>query len=269
MSKTLEAFLKTAGVNTGSEAAPAKPQTKTAAPAPATAAPAAKVATAKPAAKPPVKTAEEAKKDEMEKKPEGDDDKKKKEEEKTSSLTDAQKWLADNGVTVADPKVAEALFEQQVKIAEMTKQAEMEKMAEEQRALGQIFYQGMVKESTALRLVTGQATLDDVKKIAYALGMDPNDFVKRAMEMEAAVRSSDPALIGNDLGRAARHDDSASMQAAEAANHTPAFTPEGVAGMRQGVRGQDEKTMRFTEAWTLPGNPGLNHGQVVDQGKRL
>jgi hypothetical protein len=47
------------------------------------------------------------------------------------------------------------------------------------------------------------------------------------------------------------------------------YEPEGAAGTRQPVTGQDEKLVRFTDVYTLPGNAGVNLGMQVDQGKAL
>jgi hypothetical protein len=177
----------------------------------------------------------------------------------------AQLWLAEHGVDVKDAKVAEALVAQQLKIAEAQKFAELEKLAEEERCRGAIFYQGMVKESTAMQLALGQCDLKTAELTAVLTGVPLDAIVKRAEEMAAAVGY--PAFVGTDLGRAARTNDSRLMQAAAQNGNTTAFYPEAVGETRQPVAGQDENTMRFVDVWTLPGNPGLNNGQAVDQGK--
>jgi len=188
---------------------------------------------------------------------------------KEASLTLAQKWLRENGVFVQDTKKAEFLFAQQMKLAELEKFSELEKFAEEERCRGAIFYQGMVKESTALRAALNQATVDDVCKVAYAMGIDPEHILKRAEEMAAAVHSADPALVGDHLGTAARVDSSHTTQAADENGATTSFRPAAVGQTRTPVSGDDPKLFRFTDIWTLPGNPGLNLGQAVDQGKGL
>lgn len=179
--------------------------------------------------------------------------------------TAAQKWLAENGVIVEDAKVAEALFSQQQKLAEMERRAELEKMAEEERCRGAIFYQGMQREAVARALALGECDMKVAEVEARLQGIPVASIVKRAEELAAAVGS--PALIGTDMGRAARTNDSRVMAAAEQNGNTTGFTPEAVGETRPPVSGQDEKTMRFVDVWTLPGNPGLSHGQAVDQGK--
>lgn len=179
--------------------------------------------------------------------------------------TAAQKWLAEHGVIIEDAKLAEQMFAREQKIAEVAKFAELEKMAEEERARGAIFYQGMVKESTAMRLAFGHADIKEAELVSRAIGIPTEALIKRAEELAAAVGS--PALVGTDMGRAARTDDSRVLQAAAQNGNTTGFTPEAVGETRPAVSGQDEKTMRFVDIWTLPGNPGLNHGQAVDQGK--
>jgi hypothetical protein len=251
-SRNLADFLQAAGVKT----AAASTTTTPAAPAPA-----APAAPAKTAAKAPAKPVEQPKAAEQ----------KPVEQPKAAAAapaiekTAAQKWLAEHGVVVEDAKVAETLYQQQSKIAEMNRYAELEKLAEEERARGAIFYQGMVKESTAMQLALGQADIKTAELTARLVGVPTAAIVKRAEELAAAV--GQPALVGTDLGRAARTTDSAMLQAGERNENTTDFQPEAASGTRAPVSGQDEKTMRFVDVWTLPGNPGLNHGQAVDQGK--
>ena len=80
-----------------------------------------------------------------------------------------------------------------------------------------------------------------------------------------------PALVGGMLGSAARTDSSKVMGAAERNGSTTETRDiEAISGTRGAVSGSgDDKLKRFTDVATLPGNPGVNHGQVVDQGKKL
>jgi len=181
--------------------------------------------------------------------------------------TAAQIWLAERGVDCKDAKTAEFLLAQQVKMAEEEKYAEMEKNAEELRSQGAIMLHGMQKESAAQQFACGEIDINAVSKLASMIFVSPASIVKRAEEIAAAVGT--PALVGTDLGRAARTNDSRTMSAAEQNGNTTSFQPEAAGETRAPVSGQDAKTMRFVDIWNLPGNPGLNHGQAVDQGKAL
>lgn len=198
-----------------------------------------------------------------------DKDSEKKEERSTGSeaKTAAQLWLEDQGIIVRDPAVAEYVAAATAKQAEYVKMSELEKLAEEERARGAIFYQGMVKESMAMQLALRQASLEQAKIAARLIGVPVESIVKRAEQLAAAV--GEPALVGTDLGRAARENDSQTMAAASQNDNTTTYVPEAAQGTRAPVRGQDERTLRFIDVWTLPGNPGLNHGQRVDLGQPL
>ena len=186
-------------------------------------------------------------------------------ETQDTGKTAAQQWLAHHGVLVQDAKVAEVLFAQQCKIAEQEKFAELEKTAEELRAQGALVFHGFMKEAAAMSLVTGEGDVKTAGVTASLLQVPVESIIKRAEEIAAAV--GHPALVGTDLGRAARVDDSRTMQAAAQNGATTEFKVEGQEGTRQPVSGQDAKTERFVDVWTLPGNPGLSHGQAVDQGR--
>ena len=181
--------------------------------------------------------------------------------------TAAQVWLSQNGIDCKDAKVAEYLVGLEQEKQAQVKMAELEKLAEEERCRGAIFYHGMRKEATAFGLVTGEVDVKTAELEARLLGIHPEAIIKRANELAAAV--GHPALVGTDMGRAARVDDSRTMQAAAVNGATTQFQPEGAAGTRQPVSGQDEKTRRFVDEYVLPGNPGLSLGQSVDQGKAL
>jgi hypothetical protein len=178
--------------------------------------------------------------------------------------TPEQLALLDVGVVIPDAKIAEYVYAQQLCEAEQGKMAALEEMAEEQRSIGALQYHGMVKESTAMRLAMDELGIEEVIKVAEMIGVTPESIVKRAEQLVAATPS--PALVNGFLGSAARIE-SAVQAAAEANANTTEFVPEGVAGTRQPVSGTDAKLLRFTDAMTLPGNPGLNYGMTVDQGR--
>jgi hypothetical protein len=178
--------------------------------------------------------------------------------------TAQQQWLLERGVVVPDAKTAEILFNQQLVQGEQVKMAELETLAEEERCKGALQYHGMLKESTAMRLAEGEATAEDVVKVASWIGIAPAEIVKRAEQLAAAATS--PALVDGHLGTAARIT-SAVQAAAEHNNNTTEFSPEAASGTRGPVSTQDEKLFRFTDTFVLPGNPGLNYGMTVNQGK--
>jgi len=175
-----------------------------------------------------------------------------------------QKWLLEQGIVVPDAKTAEIIYKQQVAIEEQQKMAEFEALAENERAKGALQYHGMLQESAAMRFSEGLMGLNEVVKVANWTGVNPQQIVKRAEQLVAANPA--PALVDGHLGTAARIT-SAVQAAAEANANTTQFQPEAVSGTRAPAIGDDEKLKRFTEVVTLPGNPGLNHGQQVDQGK--
>lgn len=189
--------------------------------------------------------------------------------------TAEQKWLLANDIVCADPDKAKVLYDSMAKTAEAEKMAELEKMAEEQRNIGALQYHGMVKESTAMRYAEGQATVQEVVKVAAWIGVPAESIVKRANEIKSATpmfegqTAAQPnrALTGNHPATPARPESSATTQAAGQSGNTVPYEPEAVAGTRKATSGSDEKLTKFTDTMTLPGNPGLNHGQAVDQGK--
>jgi len=178
--------------------------------------------------------------------------------------TPEQKWLLEQGIVIPDAKIASIVYGQQVAISNQVKTAELEKLAEEERCKGALQYHGMLKESMAMQYANGTASIHDLCKVAAWIGVPAQEIIKRAETLRAATPS--PALVDGHLGSAARPG-SSTMAAAEQNGNTTQFEPEGAAGTRQPVSGQDEKLVRFTDTITLPGNPGLNHGQQVDQGK--
>ena len=256
MMKTLADFLKTAGVNVA-------PPTPAAAPA----APAKTAGKASPDGKgvpAPAAASQPADKG-GEKTPRATSDKKAAVEYDPAVITTPEQLaLLEAGIVIPDAKLAAYVYAQQVEVEKQTKQAEVEVLAEEERAKGALQYHGMVKESTAMRFATGELDVGQVIKVASMIGINPADIVKRAEQLAAATAA--PALVDGHLGTAARIT-SAVQAAAENNANTTEFRPEGAAGTRQPVSGQDEKLIRFTDKITLPGNPGLNHGQQVDQGK--
>jgi hypothetical protein len=258
--RNLSDFLATAGVKT---AAPvAAPAAAPSTPAPAkTAAPVAKVAEGAgtiPSSQPTTEAAGGHK----------PRDKKTEENAQDTGKTAAQKALAERGIVVADVKIAEVIYGDLVKKAEDEKRAELEKKAAEVRAQGALIYQGMIQENTAWKLASGDATLEDAKVIANVLGISLDEIAKRAEQIGGAMPS--PALVGGNLGSAARVDNSVVMRKGEEAKtEIQTRDVEAISGTRAPVSGADEKLKRFTDVATLPGNPGLNHGQAVDQGKGL
>ena len=245
--QTLASYLKTAGVNV----APAA-KTAAAAPAPAAAAPA-------PAAAPAKTAGTEAPKADVLYNPE-------------ALKTAEQKWLLkEQGILVLDPTKAASLVAGMRKTAEESKKAELNKFAAEMEARGVLQFHGMMKESCAMQLASGEAKPFDVIKTAAWTGCSVQDIITRANELkkiaELAAASGEAAFFGTERGRAARADDSEVMRAAERNQNTTAFEPEAVAGTRAATRGTDAKELRFQETVTMPNNPGLNHGQQTDNGK--
>jgi hypothetical protein len=188
-------------------------------------------------------------------------------EKQDTGKTAEQIWLSQHGVDVKDVKVAEMLFAQQVKIAEQEKFAELEKFATEERCRGVLQYHGQMIEQAAIGLATGQGDYKTAEYVSAITRVPLTTITKRAEEIAGALPHA--ALVGGDLGRAARVNDSRTLQAAEENGATTIFRPDGEAGTRAPVTGQDEKTLRFVDKYVLPGNPGLNNGQAVDQGKGL
>lgn len=180
--------------------------------------------------------------------------------------TAAQKWLAERGIEVADAKVAEAMVAGAVKTAEANKMAHLEKRAEEERLRGELFYEGMVRKSCAYKLASGEMSIEEAAAVAPTCGTTIQALVKHAEQLQAAM--STPALTGSLLGSAAKVDVSAVTQVADKNDNTSTTRDiEAIEGTRKGTSGIDEKVLRFVDVWTLPGNPGLSHGQAVDQGK--
>jgi hypothetical protein len=257
--QTLASYLKTAGVNVAPAAAPAK---VAAAPAPAPAAPvkaAAAPAPAKPVEQPKAAAAPAQPQADVLYNP-------------AAIKTAEQKWLLENqGILVLDPAKAAALVGNFAKTAEATKKAELDKFAAEMEARGVLQFHGMMKESCAMQLASGEARAADVIKTAAWVGCSVQDIIKRANELkkiaELAAASGEAAFFGSERGRAARTDDSEVMRAAERNQNTTAFEPEAVSGTRAATRGTDGKELRFQETVTMPNNPGLNHGQQTDNGK--
>jgi len=183
--------------------------------------------------------------------------------------TATQITLEKKGIIIPDAKTAEAVYGELVKQAELEKKAELEKFASEMRAQGALIYQGMCIESTAIKLATGEATIDEARAVAQICGVGVDGIVKRAEQIGGAMSS--PALVGGMLGSAARTDSSKVMAAGERNGSTTETRDiEAISGTRGAVSGSgDDKLKRFTDVATMPGNPGVNHGQVVDQGKKL
>jgi ATPase subunit of ABC transporter with duplicated ATPase domains len=186
-----------------------------------------------------------------------------------ATKTAHQVALEQIGITVADPKVAEALYNQQVKAAEANKLAELQAVNDEYEARGALQYHGMIKEACAVRLALGEkVAAAEIVGIAGVTGCTPDDIMKRASELKklAEIAGSSPssAFFMGAQGSAAR-DDAQVMRMGEQSNAT--VTAPASDGPRAAVGGRDEKQLRFIETVTLPGNPGLNHGQNVDHGK--
>jgi hypothetical protein len=185
--------------------------------------------------------------------------------------TAAQLALAQQGVHVDDPAMAEAMYASAVKQAEAQKTAELQKFAAEMEARGALMYRGMQKEALAISVVEGEIQdPKDLVKLAAYVGLDPREILTLAREKRARADGAEAAMA-NDvffsgmLGSAARENASQFQQAANRAQSTVEFQP-GVEA-KAPVSGPDAKLMGFTEAATIPGNPGLNNGQQVNQGK--
>ena len=182
--------------------------------------------------------------------------------------TAAQNALARKGIVIEDAKVAQITYDALVAQQEQEKSAELHKFASEMRAQGALMYQGMIQESTAWKLANGEAEVKEAQLVAAVLQIPVDDIIKRAEQIGGAMTS--PALVGGMLGSAARTDSSETMRASERnGSTTETRGVEAIAGTRGPVSGADDKLKRFTDVFTLPGSPGLNHGQVVDQGKKL
>jgi len=192
-----------------------------------------------------------------------------------SQKTAEQEWLASRKIQIEDPEVAKQLMGILTKEAEQNKTAALEKRAAEERARGAILFQGFLGEQTAWNLLDAHLSRDPVKIaqaqksaafVAAGLGVPVENMVKRAEQLQAATSS--PALVDGLLGSAARINTSVVQEVADKNdNQSTTRSVEAIAGTRKAVSGIDEKLLRFVDAWTLPGNPGLNHGQEVDEGK--
>lgn len=190
--------------------------------------------------------------------------------------TAAQKELLEvHGILVPDAKVAAVTLEAlQAQEATKAAAAEQAKKAEID-ALGSSIYDAMTKRATAMQLAFGEIDLQTAAKTAAALGADLNAIVTSAREM---VKNASPdgsgAATGHDvffagqLGSAARSV-SESQRAAGDGTATEEYHVEGERGTRGPVQGPDENTTKMVDSATIPGNPGLNHSQRVDQGKGL
>lgn len=183
--------------------------------------------------------------------------------------TAAQKALLDLGILVPDPQAAEALYRNKVAEVQATKKAHIDKMASEMEARGALMYHGWVKQATADGLARGEATMDDVYDSAALIGCSPEEILSLARQKHAQLTAARPAsaFFRDQLGSGARVNSSHVMQASEANNNTTEFNPNATAGTRGPVEGPDERALRMTDTVTLPGNPGVNHGQKVDQGR--
>jgi hypothetical protein len=182
--------------------------------------------------------------------------------------TATQLALEERGISIADPKLAELTLSSLLANVEQQKEAELNKFASEMRAQGALMYQGMIQESTAWKLANGETEIKEAQLVAAILQIPVGDIIKRAEQIGGAMTS--PALVGGMLGSAARTDSSETMRASERnGSTTETRGVEALAGTRGPVSGADDKLKRFTDVFTLPGSPGLNHGQVVDQGKKL
>jgi len=295
-SRTLAQFMTENGLlkEAAAKPAPAAAPTSTPAPAPA----ASKTGAAKPAPAP-AKTAEQLAADKLvadaaaaklaadrsagkgtasqpEPTPDGGVKPRVKNTDPPAQKTAAQEWLAKNGYgDIADPAKADQMISMFVEKAEQNKTAALEKRAAEERARGAILFQGLLGEQTAWGLMDA-ANSGDKEKYASALktaslvaagiGIPVENIAKRAEQLQAATSS--PALVDGLLGSAARINTSVVQEVADKNdNQSTTRSVEAIAGTRKAVSGIDEKLLRFVDAWTLPGNPGLNHGQEVDEGK--
>ena len=189
--------------------------------------------------------------------------------------TAAQQWCLENGMLVPDANKAQAIYDSHVKTAQAQKQAEEQKIAAELEARGAVMYHGMVKESAAFQIATGEMDMAGAMKTAAYLGCQLNDLVGRAREIKTAMTDVEVAATPNDVffagqkGMAARSGSSQVLQGAARNGNTTEFDPEATQGTRQPAHGPDENTQRMVDTVTMPGNPGVNHGQKVDQGKGL
>lgn len=188
--------------------------------------------------------------------------------------TAEQKALLEMGILIPDEKLAHQIYQSKVAEYQAAKTAEQRKIAAQMEDLGKMQLHGMWKESCAMQVAEGEATLQDVMKIASLVGCDYKDILARAEQIQKvagqlAAATPHSAFFDDQLGSAARVSSSHVMQGAESNQNTTEFSPEATAGTRGPTQGLDEKLIRMTDTVTLPGNPGVNHGQKVDQGKGL
>lgn len=188
--------------------------------------------------------------------------------------TAAQKALLERNILIPDEKVAEATWAS-IQAAEQAqaKQAAAQKQAELEHQ-GAMMYTGMMKQSAAVQLASGEIDLAGAYKAAALAGCDVNEILTKAAQIKKAMADGAYAAMPHDTffagqqGLAARNV-SETQSAAGAGTATQEYHAEGEAGTRGPVEGPDEKTERMVDHVTLPGNPGVNHGQRVDQGKGL
>lgn len=255
---TIASVLKTAGVL--STTAPAAP-VKTAAPV-APAAPAAKVAAPAPAAK----VAEPVKAPEARPAVQYDP---------AVLKTAEQQALLKAGIVIPDEATAKMVFDQHQKVAQASKTAEQQAKVAELHARGAITLHGMTAESTAMELALAEkvASTDrlHVVKVAAMCGVTAQSIWNRASELrklaEMAAAQSGESWVTQQYGRGARNEDGNMLQHAEGQRQLQQFESDASAGTRQPKPFGGPEDTRFQDAATLPGNPGLNHGQVVNQGK--
>lgn len=300
--RTLGDFMKTAGLKFDEPKEPATPAPAKEASAPA-AAPAPAVApapapAAAPAAAAPAKTAEGGESSQPTTEPAGGHDPRDKRTDgeaqdtgKSASVepakiaagqvqydpeiikTAAQQWCLDQGVLVADEKIAQSLYDDAISRAEQAKSAEAAQKHAALERQGIAMYHGMLKESAAYQLAAGEIDLQGAAKTAAAIGADVNQIVAHARELKQAMTDVEIAAVPNDVffagqqGMAARSSSSETLGGAAQNGNTTEFTPAATAGTRQPAHGPDENTRGMVDVVTLPGNPGLNHAQAVDQGK--
>jgi hypothetical protein len=195
--------------------------------------------------------------------------------EPTKQASAEQAWCAANGLGDNLPqKTAEILFGQAV---EATKQAEAETklaMVREMENRGVLQYHGMMKEACAARIMSKAATYHDLITTAAVTRCHPDEIIARAQELQKQAE-----IIGAQvpmgwyrqfLGDGADPAANPALAAAQTAADRREYVAGASGGTRQPVSGVDEKLLRFQEAVTIPGNPGIAAAgieQPVIQGK--
>ena len=185
--------------------------------------------------------------------------------------TAAQTALESIGIVVADAKVAEVLYAERAQAQEASKHAELAAVNAEFEARGALATHGQIKESMAIMIATGEnVTRAELIKAAAVTGCAPSEILARAAKhaesiKKAELAAADPTskFFMGHWGAGAREGEV--LAAAERNGATTVYDAGDAPAMP--AAGVNPEQLRFTQAVTLPGNAGLNHGQPVDGGK--